>query len=252
MLRVRSLEVAGRTAGVAAADVRTLAPRPGPAPEPAEPDSDRDDHQMLPQHHGAAVVDRSTHTLEASWRRWYQATAATAPKTRKSIPRRRHSGGRDASCARSSVIWRVIERRPAAYSATPVARNPTPAPSRAETIRLAGEALAKASADSTKAAEIETQCDTQQRPDSGECKGAQRMHAEEVTPIGAADPQDRLFPTQRTGQHAARVRGEESRPAEHRSPRKTNMRFAVRASSLATRARWRCCRSRRLARARRH
>ena len=35
------------------------------------------------------------------------------------------------------------------------------------------------------------------------------MHAKQVTPVGAADPEDRLFPPQRTGQHAARVRGED-------------------------------------------
>ena len=37
------------------------------------------------------------------------------------------------------------------------------------------------------------------------------MHAEQVSSVGAADPQDRLFPAQRTGQHAARVRGEDRR-----------------------------------------
>ena len=35
------------------------------------------------------------------------------------------------------------------------------------------------------------------------------MHTEQVVPIGAADSQDRLFPAERTGQHTARVRGED-------------------------------------------
>ena len=94
-----------------------------------------------------------------------------------------------------------MARRPAAYSATPVARNPQTAPSSADVSRLTAEALARASADSTAALEAKTQGDTEHRADAGEGQSTQCMHPEQVTPVGAADPQDRLFATQRAGQH---------------------------------------------------
>ena len=37
------------------------------------------------------------------------------------------------------------------------------------------------------------------------------MHVEQMAPVGAPDPQDRLFPTKRACEHAARVRSEDCR-----------------------------------------
>ena len=127
-----------------------------------------------------------------------------------------------------------MARRPDAYSATPVARKPAPAPSNAETSRLAGEALANASADSTTAVDTRPRATPSTDPTAASTRvrsACMRSRCRRLAPrIRRIACSRRSALASTPPAYAVRIAAS-SAPG---SPRKTNMRLAVRASSRAT------------------